>query len=702
MNVEFEAIDEGVRIRDRIESVAYEVRTGVEGFAEADVDVFRAPLTEAIAIETDAVVFPNLADVLVREGEQMVMDVPGGERGSLGAGTYEINVSSAPVTLYVRAETPGLAVTAAEKSTTIRFDDAVTVLLGARSRHEHPAGTITIRDTPRDLMRAVSAFGSALKTTSPERSFPTMRGHPPTVERGDRFELPPNVDPPETGVRIEVPPSYGPVYSVAPLAYYLGAEVVPGEVPRIVAAGRSFPFPASDVARSADRILRHCFTLDCVVRTEGLYPVEIAEREVVLGRADLDLAGLYDLPIDERTAAYLDVPYSVTDDVFEWHLTTDVEPVPEHAEFLPYLVNDFSLVRSPPPSRDERPPATRPEPAAVTDFLRSGSTVRSPDGDGSDAGVRLRTTEPASGPDARIISPPPAATIGHAWVGEGFPHGASKPTVGSYRRRLDRPSERDAVISIHVVCNDPEMREEAANLYGFRDVIEFDVSTAFDLTAAETRDALESDVDFLHYIGHITEDGMQCADDFLDLRTLDGVGVDAFILNGCRSFTQGMALVQSGALGGVVTLEDVPNRLATEFGRSVARLLDNGFDLHGALSVASENVTTGHQYTIVGNGGVTLCQHHAGVPTLGVVDSADVSEDSLVVSLRDFLTRDFGPGTWTSSILSPGSSRYLSSTADHTFEVTRERLEEILSSGRSPIIVDGELRWSDEIDVSEL
>lgn len=696
VNVEFERLDGGVRIHDRIESITYTVGTGSGTVLEVDTDAFRLPVTHAFAVETDRLALPNLTDVYVRDDASVALDLPPGQCDRVGPGTYEIEISSTPVKLYVRVENAAVTVDSLGDATAIELDRTARVAVGVRSLHEHPAGTITVRDDPRDLMRAVSAFGSALKTTSAERSFPTMRGHPPVIERGERFAVPPNVRPPDTGVRIEVPRRYEAVYSVATLAYYLGAAVVPSATPRVVAAGRTFDLPEDALSGAANDLLRHCFTLDCVVRTEGIYPIDLAEREDVLTRVDLDLAGLYDAPLDERTAAYLDVPRETTEGILEWHLTTDVEPTPDHAEILPYVVNDLSFVRSPSPSADSGPPV--PEPDSVSEFFRGdpdGAFVRSTD----DAGTRATDSDSAS--SDHVVSPAAADTVGHAWVGDGYPRGASKPTVDSYRRRLGRETVEDTAIDVHVVCNDPEMREEAESLYGFRDLIEFDVETDFDLTVAETRDVLESRTDLLHYIGHVTEEGMQCRDGELDVRTLDDVNVDTFVLNGCRSYAQGMALVDAGALGGVVTLDDVFNRVATDVGRSVARLLDTGFDLHGALDVATENVTTGYQYTIVGNGGITLCHHHMGCPTLGLIDTDDVTSDSVTLSIRSYLSQDIGPGAFISLIPLESRTRHLANPAERSFTLTYDHFQKILSSGRSPILVDGELRWSDELELSD-
>ncbi|GGN12490.1 hypothetical protein [Halarchaeum nitratireducens] len=699
VTVGFEATDRGLRIDDRIESVTYEIGLDADSIEPAETEPFRVPLTRAVDVTTSELVFPTLPEVFAYRGDEVAFDVTPGGRAEADAGTYELDVSAVRLKLYVRVVDSPVTVDARGDETVVDFGAPTPVRIGVRSLHEHPAGTVTIDDTPRSLMRAVSTFGSALKTTSPERSFPTMRGHPPTIERGERFEAPDHLEPPETDVRIEVPARYDAVYAVSSLAYYLGATVVPGSTPRLVAGDRAFDFPYDDLSRSANAVLRHCFVLDCVVRTEGIYPIDLAERATVLDRVDLDPATLYDRPLADRTAAYLDVPLDVTEDVFAWHLTVDVEPSVERAPLLSYLVNDLPFVRSPVP---DAAAADTPDPTAVSEFFRSADTdafVRSTRAD--DVGGDETADRPADA-GGRVVSPVDAETVGHAWVGDDYPRGASKPTIESYRRQLDRRVEEDTVIDVTVVCNDPEMREEAADLYGFRDMIDFDIETCFDLSVAETRVALETDTDFLHFIGHITEDGIRCRDGVLDARGLDAVGADAFILNGCRSYAQGMALVEAGALGGVVTLADVYDHVATTVGRSVARLLDAGFDLYGALHVATESVAADSHYTIVGNGGVTLCQYPFGCPKVAVVNTDEIGSETLTISIRDYITRDLGPGVFTTPFLPDSSARHLSSPADHYFEIPHEQFDEILSSGRSPMLVDGKLRWSDEIDVSAL
>ena len=712
MTIEFHPYAGGVSIRDRIEQTRFAVHTDASGFEPADPDAFRFPVDAAVAVRTDQLAFPTAVSLYLRSGGEMALAAPAGEEGDVGPGVYEIEVSTAPVKLYLRADGPIRV--ASDGGTRLSFERPTTVLLGARSFHEHPAGTVTTTDDPRDAMRAVSTLGSALKTHSPERSFPTLRGHPPLIERGDRFEAPDGIDVPETGVRIEVPERHAAVYAVSTLAYYLGAEVVPGETPRLVAAGRSEPLAAAGERLSAgvQRTLEHLFALDCVVRTEGYYPVDLRERRIVEGRTDLDPAALYDRPLDERTAAYLDVPTAATDGVIDWHLTTDVAPAPENAEILPFAAADLSRIRNPEEAPDTDVADSRPEEIeafyrGLDSFTRSGSaSAASPgppasDGGEADGGARAPTQNDRPRGQS-LITPEPVDTVGHAWVGEGFPMGASKPTVESFRRRIDRDVSETDAIEVLVVCNDDAMREETADLYGFRDLIEFDVDVRYDVPVEKLRELLAGSVDFFHFVGHVDDRGMDCPDGRLDLRTLTATDVGAFLLNACRSYEQGMELVRAGALGGVVTTVDVANNVATDAGQTIARLLDAGFDLHGALDVTRETRPIGGSYSIVGNGGVTLCQSESGMPmVLEIAASAHV-EEMYEIGIHCYPIHSFNIGSMVSDIVSDSNEQYVASGDIVGLRVGKTELVNFCAEQHEPTIVNEKLRWTDEVDVDDL
>lgn len=105
----------------------------------------------------------------------------------------------------------------------IGFDDETTVRLGTRSARPASSATVTTTDEPRDLMAAISTFGSAVATRSPERPLPLFQGHPPALERGEELRIPDRIDTPNAGVTVQLQPERAYAYAAAPLATYIAA-----------------------------------------------------------------------------------------------------------------------------------------------------------------------------------------------------------------------------------------------------------------------------------------------------------------------------------------------------------------------------------------------------------------------------------------------------------------------------------------------
>ncbi|WP_435153082.1 hypothetical protein [Haladaptatus sp. DFWS20] len=563
------------------------------------------------------------------------------------------------------------------------MDSETPVTLGARSLHKQPAGTITVPDDIDATMGAVSLLGSALKTTSPERSFPSLRGHPPTIERADEFSVSGGITPPDTGVELVVPPTREYVYPATSLAYYLGAEVVSGTNPRLVVDEFEHSLDGkAGYEVTVGRTLQQVFFLDCLTRTEGLYRPRLHERQQVESRVDLDFAALYDTPLVERLRDYLAVPFETLEPhIPEWPLTTDVIPTPQNVEMLPFVADDLSLVRC--PTTPTKKP-TRPSPATIGEFCRSSATESS-----------------APTPGRQVVEPKPAETIEHAWVGDGCPLGSNKVTVESRRRRIERTAPEQSNIQIRVVCNDENMKAEGTvkELYGFRELVEYDVDIEYDLTTNELRDLLARPIDFLHYIGHVDHEGIQCSDGILDTRDIDDVAVRTFLLNACRSYEQGSELIAKGSHAGVVTLSDVSNHAATKVGRTLARLLNVEFPLRVALSIARKQMLSGHQYVTVGDGGTALCQ-----PQSGMCYHAHVTrnEESYLFDLRSYTTQLCAIGAHTAINLDAAEYKYLSSGTFDTFERTADELDGFFELESMPIEYDDTLYWSDDIATSDL
>ncbi|WP_435177849.1 hypothetical protein [Halorussus sp. AFM4] len=681
----------GVEIRDRIERRTYALRTSTSvSPTAADPGAFRFPVDEAVSIETAAVELPTFVAAYVRDadGEMLLQVNPGVDR-QLPAGAYDIELC-APMKLYLAVDGP-LSVTASDDGIRFGFGGETTVRVGARSHHERPAATVTTTEDPRDVMAALSTFGSALKTTSPERSFPTLRGHPPLLELGDELRVPDDLDAPDTGVRVELPAERRRAYVAAPLAFYLGAELVPGGAPRIV-TDEGFEYPLDGpqgYEETVARTLQQTFFLDCITRTEGYYPVELHEREAVEPLVDLDFADLYDRSLAERLEAYLSVPFEVVaDHVPTWKLTTHVDPAAENVSSLPFLVDDLAVVRTP----DTRRTAASSSNPAVAGIARDGTVT--------DGGEFTRSTAESS-ESVPVVEPERTDSVEQAWLGDHAPVDASKATTTAFRNRLDQETDAGD-IEIAVVCNDTAMGEErdiAAEVYGSRESLPFDVTVHRDLTTDRLREVLAEETAFLHYIGHIDDRGFECADGHLDAADVDAVGAEAFMLNACQSYDQGMALIDAGSVGGVVTLSDVINSGAVRVGKTMVRLLNRGFPLRAALNIAKTRSIVGNQYIVVGDGNVDIVQTESGI---AVLCRLETGKEEYELTTTSYLSDSKGIGAITTSVLGDENKSHLVSGDIDTYTLSKAELRTFLTLENVPVIVDGEFTWSREIDFSSL
>jgi hypothetical protein len=668
---------EGVRITDPIERTQFDLHTPSAVSPEVtDTESFYFPVDTAISIRTRSLRTTKGLDVYIRDGcGNMVGQSSGGSELTLPADAYNIELANTQMKVYLAVES-GVAISGNTESVVISFDDATTVEIGARSLHERPAGTITVPDDVGALMDAVSLLGSALKTTTCERSFPTLRGHPPLLEPGDEFAVEGDVTRPETGVTIEVPAERETVFVVAPLAFYLGADVVPGEEPRLLTDDFTYSLDAPDgLGSEVQRVLQQVFLLDCVTRTEGYYEVDLHERQQLEPDVDLDFESLYDAPLAEQLRQYLDIPFEVVEPHLpEWKVTMDITPTHENVAVLPFAADELAFVRCP---DAPDPSEIDPEPEVVGNFYRSAG-------------------EPS--PTVDVIQPEPADTIEHVWVGEEMPIGASKVTPEVLKRRLDvTPKDH---ISVDVVCNDERMREEdvVGEIYGTRNIYDFNVSVHNDLTTARLRKLLESGTDFLHYIGHVTDEGIRCIDGMLDVGTLEESGVRAFILNGCRSYQQGERLVEKGSQVGVVTLAKVGNEPATNVGKKLARLLNHGFPMQSALSVITDANTLNRQYMVVGDGSQELVDSECGAPT---VLKPQETEEGFLLELDPCPTVNSPIGGLRTTKIDDKNIHSINSTVVKR-ELDGESLNKYFDYGTSPVRFNGTISWTTDISTHDL
>jgi hypothetical protein len=436
------------------------------------------------------------------------------------------------------------------------------------------------------------------------------------------------------------------------------------------------------IEQTAARLLEHTFLLDCLTRTEGLYPVDLSERQTFELEHDyeLDFDSLYDAPLSDRLQEYLSVPASATDRfVPDWPLSAQLTPAAQSLSSLPYLVDDLATIG-----------CSTGHPVSAEELATGAAHGL----------VRGETT-----PVEEFVSVEPVTeAVQVAWVGDDVAIGASNACPAAFEHRIDR-TPTSGRIDVTVVCNEAAMEAELDDVvddaYGTRSEFPFDVSVERNVSADELAALLRADTDFLHFVGHIDPEGVRCPDGHLDLTNVEQVGVDAFLLNACRSYTHGRALVENGAIGGIVTLGEVVNLGAVRVGSTIARLLDCGFPLGTAVELARTESVVGIEYTVLGDNTLTIARAESDTPHVLTVDRVG-SRDLFDVEFDTYTTADSGLGGLFVPFVEGNDTYYLTSGPVGPFEADGDQLERLLEMEQTPVRIDETLSWSDQLDPDEI
>lgn len=566
--IEVDATDDRLAVVDAAKN---EVVIGTEGWGStATAPRLDRRVDEAVSGATLALEFPDSAVTIERPGDARwttFSDVSGPLR--LPDAAHVIQVES-NVGIYVAFTGAGrLSRAAQDGPVRLEFDRRTAVTLGFRSLVTRPRHTITVPRTVEGAASAVRYLSAAIDTDSADKSYPTLRVHPPAVAFGDDLDIPEGVfhDVSFSDVTVRLPHAVESLLVAAPLVYYLQADV------SLVDAGPvelDAPALASPVRLGeADRfesavadLLHRVFYLDCLVRNAGPYGALLEELELAETLA-LDSESLYEAPTAERLRAYLALEYDrIRSDLPAWHLSTVVEPTLANVRALPYLLDRLSLVQRPRPVPVER------------ESLISESVGAAYDPPG-------RAWDVASGYD--LVRNETRLGRVQGWLAEGTPVDAFRATLQAFESRFEYHEQSDGPRSVLVVINDDAMGEErdaVEAIYRERaEELSIDVTVEESLTREQFADRLQTPIDFLHFVGHCDEHGLRCADGSLSATELDRSRVQTFFLNACGSFDEGLALVERGSVAGAVTLHNVLNPQATKVGTTFARLVMHGFSV---------------------------------------------------------------------------------------------------------------------------
>ncbi|THE66169.1 hypothetical protein D8Y22_04425 [Salinadaptatus halalkaliphilus] len=692
--IEWEVGDHALRVTDA-DTAEVTVRGSDLSVQPAATDIPR-PVDETVVTTTDSLSFPHAVVYAFALGRDDRYELdPCGQPLELEAGEYVVDVDTEIKTYLRFSGRATIERTADFESVVVSFPERTRVVLGFRSRHELPADTITVPDSTDGVAAALPHLASSHKTASPDRSYPTLRGHPPLLEPGESLQIPERIreTTPSHPVELLVPPDYASLYTIAPLAYYLQADVSLLEQRRSESAGPRLRIPdygiderlssMPDLEYDVARLLRTTFFLDCLVRNAGPYGTSLSELSV-LDALELDAAALYDASPQRRLATYLEVPYAAIEHrIPDWHLSTYVTPDYDHLEVLPFLLDRLSLLYTPRTSELEGQELVE---RSLDDFYRGGA---------ESAPTRASAGQVAS---VDVVKPDLRHGRVHGWLADGVPIDVFKSTTEAYENRLDYLQGASDEISIRVVLNDPDMAGEHADvteIYRQRsEDLPIDVVVRESLRTDELARLFESEHDFVHYIGHCETDGLRCSNGYLSASSVDHCRVQTFFLNACGSFYEGTTLLKKGSVAGAVTFTKVLNDHAIKVGSTFAKLLVHGFSIERAMGLARRRIMMGKDYAVVGDGTHSLTQGEHRVPTTITIDPLEGEPGSYFVTVDCYSTRV--TGSYYFPHTADNDHAYLCGQESH-FTLSSAELASLLKETEASVVYDGDIYWSEQL-----
>ena len=572
------------------------------------------------------------------------------------------------VRIHVRFDGPA-SFRLAGSTAVLAFEEPTSVTVGFVRETNAARPHLQVPATPAGLATAITHLSGAHHTMQPSRSHPELRGHPPMVTTGDTERIPETVrqNRPETGITLRVPECEAELFVSAPLAYYLGAEVIvkSRDAVLLTAADTSVhlsfdAWPSLQAGVAA--LLRKAFYLDCQVRRVD--PAEGGSR--ITSALSLDPDTVRSLSPAGRLERYVEVSDEAVNSILpEWPLSTYVSPEPQRVRCLPFLLDRLSLIYLPDSTRLDRDELL--DRTLADSYLSRGSAQRPP-----------------------VIEPNLREGQLHAWLAPGNPIDACKTPPEAYVNRhrcQTRDSDDQRVV---VVLNEEEMADEhtaVTEIYRAAD-LPMDVRVRESLSVSELADVFRQPTDFVHFIGHCDDAGLRCPDGNLALSSLSEARTQTFFLNACGSYDEGLDLVKQGAVAGAVTLTDVLDKHAALVGTAFARLLSNGFSIQRALELARRRIMMCKDYAVVGDGTYSIVPNPA-QPAVVWVSEADTGFD-----VQCTVVAPERPGE---SYRLPFDDSAALNGEQTSHSLDTGELADALSQTSLPVIYDGEFHWSDDL-----
>ncbi|PSQ35064.1 hypothetical protein BRD05_05945 [Halobacteriales archaeon QS_9_70_65] len=144
-----------------------------------------------------------------------------------------------------------------------------------------------------------------------------------------------------------------------------------------------------------------------------------------------------------------------------------------------------------------------------------------------------------------------------------------------------------------------------------------------------------------------------------------------------------------------MTFEEVLDEGALRIGKTMARLLNRGFPLDGALSVARARSIVGSQYLVLGDGNADIAQARGAIPWIAEVESD--GPDRYRLQVTPYPTRWMGMGAEFRPAVGEDPSVFLVPKALPEIEASTAQLRGYFESGSFPVLFDEVFTWSKDV-----
>lgn len=435
-----------------------------------------------------------------------------------------------------------------------------------------------------DIFHCISVICTHNAVSTPLKSNPMFRVNPPHIRIVNGFFNRAAWN--KRGFSFHLPPDYRFLYSAAPLAYYLGAQVEVDDEPHIsFKSAEPMPLPGfPDIEEWMGEMLRRTFYLDCAVRYARMSGGMLNGLDVwkLLGMCAGDV---FNMDTDERFLLYSGISVDIPG-LPVWHMASYVDPVAESVEALPFLLRSLSAIYMPRSSpTTERGLVSM----AVQNFL----------------GLRIVPDTVGDSAIHSVVVPSLREAGSQLWFSGGFPIDAAKASVRAFVNRQKYGRNKKKQVRVGIICNEPNMEEEIDVIVKALSDTPISMQMYWDAGVSGFADIFARGFDIVQLIGHCDVRGFKCSDGFARVDDIKENNTPLFFFNSCSSHREAARLVEKGSVCGVATFFRVLEEAAVDVCRNFYLMLGEGYPASVSITAAMECSVLGKEYLLIGDGSYT-------------------------------------------------------------------------------------------------